>query len=591
MLTPTEAPFERHPILRLCPHVVIVIATCLLCSPAYAAEDRELLGLMSHVVADSIQVGPDGSRFVAIAMDPLTKKQRVVVNAKPLPGEYDAVARGTPFFSADGRRIAFAASRDDKCFVVVDRKESPPYQITEQGWPVADMTFSPSGRHFAYLTRKDQKNYLVVNGREFGPYDNGTTEAGNVPGIWDFQFADADDYFSYRAKVGDKMVACRGWIRGGDVSITTSKPYASIGAGSPVWLRGKRETEEGGDLFAFIARDDEGKEFIATLPEPPDFTPKKTYKVVGRRSLVCADDEKKTLGFIAGDDKWKVVGGDKEWPACERIGDLMVSPSGKRWACAAIMDGRFVVLADGKPGTAYKEIQYPKTLFPAGDDRVVYAASKEQDSPNPACVVVDGKETGAYAQVQGGSITFSPDKNRMAFIAGDGEKQFAVLDGEKGPAFDRVDGLRFDATGKRFAYRARSGLEHFIVVNGESKGPYEDVAPGSPLFSPDGKTTAYAAMDADAAWRVYTNGKRGPAVDAVVSRLTFVPGVPEPVYIARKLLRGKYSFGLVSGGKFGKQYGSIWMGDGGRLIVDDEGRVRYFASIGSQVYRIEADVD
>jgi len=567
-----------------------MVAACLLSSLASAAEDRDLLGLMSHVVPDSIQVGPDGSEFVATITDPLTRKQRVVVNAKPLPGEYDAVAQGTPFFSPGGERFAFAASRDDKCFVVVDRKESPPYQITEQGWPVADLTFSPSGKHFAYLTRKEERNYLVVNGREFGPYDDASTDEGSVPGIWDFQFADNEDYFSYRAKTGEKMVACRGWIRGGDISVTTSKPYATIGAGSPVWLRGKQETEEGGDLFAFIARDEEGKEFIATLPEPADFTPEKTYKIIGRRSLVCADDQQKTLGFIAGDDKWKVVVGDREWPACDRIGQLMVSPSGKRWACAAIMGDRFVVLVDGKPGPAYKEIQYPETLFPAGDERVVYAASRGKESPKPACVVVDGKESEGYAQVQGGSITFSPDKRRMAFIAGDGEKQFAVLDGEKGRDFDRVEGLRFDSTGKRFAHRARTGMEHFVVVNGEPIGPYEDVAPGSPVFSPDGKTTAYAAMDADANWRVYTNDKRGPAVDAVVSQLAFVPEVSEPVYVARVLSRGKYSFVLVVDGKFGKPYSSIWIGDGGKLFIDDR-RVGYFGSIGSQVYRVEAAVD
>jgi len=472
---------------------------------------------------------------------------------------------------------------------VVDGTESRGYEIVEDHWPVADLVFSRTGRHVAYKVRREGQNYLVVDGKEFGPYEDAVAdEAGTVQGIWDFNFTDDEGYFSYRAQTGGGLVACRGWFRDGSISLTTSKEYESIGAGGPVWLRGA--SGDDGHYFAFAARED-GKDFIALLPEPPENKGKepKLYDQIRPGSLACAPN--RSLGFVAreGADTWRTIigspmegpqGGD-EWPPGEAVGELMHAPEGGRWASPAKIGSDIVMLVDGEEGPPFPAIVYPETVFLAGDHRVVYVAVEDAHSR----VVVEGEIGAPYPQIDAGSILFDPRGERIAYVAGDGRKRFMVLDGEEQPAFDWVWNPRFNPAREGFAYCARKGSETYLVVDGKPVGPYEDIAPGSPVFSPDGLTVAWAAMGADGAWRVYVNGKAGPPFDSIVSRLTFAPGSAGPVYVARILSQGKYSFAMVSEAGVGRSYTTIWMGDGGRLFPRDDDRVEYFARQGAIAYR------
>ena len=136
-----------------------------------AGGETEVLGVAGDLVPDSICVGPDGKRFAAVVVDPVTNKRQVIENCRNLGKEYDLVAQGTPIFSPDGGRIAFVAARGGKCFVVVDGIEGTGYEIVQDRWPIADLVLSRSGQHIAYKTRKNARNYLVVDGQEFGPYD------------------------------------------------------------------------------------------------------------------------------------------------------------------------------------------------------------------------------------------------------------------------------------------------------------------------------------------------------------------------------------------------------------------------------------
>ena len=243
--------------------------------------------------------------------------------------------------------------------------------------------------------------------------------------------------------------------------------------------------------------------------------------------------------MLLEDKQWRVVVGDKQWPSCQTLGRLLSSPSGKTWASTAKVDGKFVMMVNGVASQAYAEIQHGESLFPAGDERVVFAATTLADSKTPARVIVDGKEGKAYAQVRGDSILFSPNKTAMAYVAGDGNKNFVVVDGKEGSAFDGVDDLRFSSKSV-LAYRARRGTEYFVVVGDKTWGPYADVKPKSLVFSPDGKVAAWAAFGAAGNWQVLADGKPiDSGCDRVVSQLTFGPrrlgaGLRRPLHLRRQ---------------------------------------------------------
>lgn len=561
--------------------IVTAAAVCLSLLPAYGQS--RVIGSVANVVPDTIRVSPDGEHVICVTVDARTQKRRVKLDGKLLPGWYDAIADGTPFFSVDGNRHAFVGTRGTNCMAVVDGVEQPAYAVTTNRWPITGLLFGTDGTdtHVAYQVTLDDKHYVVVNGQRQGGYDS---IEGGLPGIWDFHFVGS--YFAYRGKKEDRMVACRGRVEGDRVSLVESRLYRAVGAGSPVWMGGKTDPSQG-DFFAFIAQDEPDKERILQLPGDTPLTDK-TWKHIARHTLQASPAGNGEMAYVAGDTNWHVVVGVKEWPGWDTVGPLASSPSGKTWACTAKTGEKLVVLVNGAPGKAYAEIQHGETLFPAGDERVVFGAAVLGDSKTPAHMVVDGKEGKGYAQVRGDSAVFSTDGKAMAYVAGDGNKNVVVVNGTEGPAFDDVGDLRFSLVGAELAYRARRGVEHFVVLGGKPFGPYGDVKSGSLVFGPDGNALAWAAFGADGFWQVNLNGKPIDAgCDGVVSRITFVPGVVQPAYVGRFVAEGRISFALSYGGELSRQYGSIWMGDGGKLFVREDGGIAYFAKSKTLLYRVE----
>ena len=88
-------------------------------------------------------------------------KQFVVADGKAGP-EYEGV--GPPYFSVDGKRLAYGATKGPcEKLVVVDGKEGAVYfMILGGNW------FSPDGKRVAYMAFKNdfKKSVVVVDGRE-----------------------------------------------------------------------------------------------------------------------------------------------------------------------------------------------------------------------------------------------------------------------------------------------------------------------------------------------------------------------------------------------------------------------------------------
>ena len=136
-----------------------------------------------------------------------------------------------------------------------------------------------------------------------------------------------------------------------------------------------------------------------------------------------------------------------------------------------------------------------------------------------------GHASKAYGSV-GDSLVFSPDSKRVAYLAGTSGKQILVVDGKEGKAYDETwgvngehvvfspDGRRvaYVATsgGKRVAYWKDSGGKQFVVVDGKPGQAYDEIA--SVVFSPDSQHVAYGAKVGDK-WVVVINGKEGQRYD------------------------------------------------------------------------------
>ncbi|MDL5503325.1 MAG: hypothetical protein QSU88_08915, partial [Candidatus Methanoperedens sp.] len=87
----------------------------------------------------------------------------------------------------------------------------------------------------------------------------------------------------------------------------------------------------------------------------------------------------------------------------------------------------------------------------------------------------------------------SPDSTQFVYVEKEGEKQFAVLNGEKEKKYDDISGFIFSPDSKRLAYAAKENDRWFLVVDGKEETHYENVK--DLIFSPDGTRMAYVAND------------------------------------------------------------------------------------------------
>jgi len=102
-------------------------------------------------------------------------------------------------------------------------------------------------------------------------------------------------------------------------------------------------------------------------------------------------------------------------------------------------------------------------------------------------VVLDGVEQQRHG-VMPTDVKFSPDSERLVYIAKDSKdgKAFVVVDGTPAPQYDEITWLTFTADSKSFRYVVKDGDKEFLVVDGRERPYYDDVAP-----RPNGTVTLF----------------------------------------------------------------------------------------------------
>jgi Tol biopolymer transport system component len=560
--------------------LALAVSAWLLAAALPARAQAQLLGDVSHSVADTLTLSPDGKRFAVVTVEPRTRKRRVIVDGKPSGKLYDTIATGMPLFSPDGAHVVFVGRRGPRCHVVLDGAEGEGYLLGRDGWPIADVTFSPHGKYLAYIARFEGKTRVVVGGEHFGPYEVSLNAEGNrLPGVWDFQFSPDGEHFAYRARAGTGMTLCVGKVvadparKGARLSV--SPRYESIGRASVVPVPGY-----GPDAFGFIAVK-RGKEYVLVWAAGKEVPVGGPYEAVARGSLVRPPFAPQRLDYVVRKKgKWVVVAAGREESPYGEVDRLLYSADG-RHAYAARKGKAVVLVVQGVESPPFDGVRYARSVFSPDGRSVAFAAH----APDGWRVVVNGQPGPTYGTIDHRTLTFSPEGKRLAYVASKGGKRFVVEGGKAGPEFDGVLPPRFSPDGRRLGYWARKGLDHVLVLDGEQLGPFASLSADAPAFSSDGKHLAYAALK-DGQWQVFLDGKpAGPACEVIVSRLSF-SGDGRLAYVVRLLDEsGRPGYAFVAGGQAGRRYDAIWMGDGGRLILDPPATAGYFARRGPLVYR------
>jgi WD40 repeat protein len=142
-------------------------------------------------------------------------------------------------------------------------------------------------------------------------------------------------------------------------------------------------------------------------------------------------------------------------------------------------------------------------------------------SSGKSIVVVDDKAEKPYDAVRADSLVFSPDGQRVAYVARAGKKWLAIVNGTEEKSYDTLGQsdsrglplgvpLAFSADSRRWAYAALKGGvfsdQWVVVVNGtEEKKTYDYIGAGTPVFSPDGQHLAYVGKTGGK-WHVIMDG-------------------------------------------------------------------------------------
>jgi WD40-like Beta Propeller Repeat len=202
---------------------------------------------------------------------------------------------------------------------------------------------------------------------------------------------------------------------------------------------------------------------------------------------------------------WHMVHNGQPGPDYDQVSWPALSPDGTRVAYVATVkgQGQLVVLDSRAIGQAEKIDEYSLTFSPNGK-RFAYATEKPQ-----AAVAVDGAVWRLKHEVVFSDLLFSPDSKHIAYVDGstthDADKCAVVVDGKPGRTYDEVGKPGFTLRGE-VCYAARRGNGEVVVVADRESPVYDSVYPmpfwaashgmwpgPAPVFSPDGKHSAYGA--------------------------------------------------------------------------------------------------
>jgi len=464
--------------------------------------------------------------------------------------------------AVDAPRVAYVVGRETGVAVLLDGRELGVYEAVAQD----SLLLSPDGAHALCTVRQGGQWRVALDGQVLGEY----------PGALQAQLSDDGAHFAFVTVQGEDFVVVRdGSVLPGTFSaimagsLTLSRDGARLAFAA---LRGTKETGK-----RVVVTDGEvGAEWDDVYRGSPHIGPGGAHVAYAARR---------------GESHYVVVDG-REGPAYDGIleGSPVFSSDGEHVAYAAHKGDAMVAVIDGQEGPEFDRVPFAPVL-----NRDASRAAYPAVQGDQVCVVVDGAAGDPWEDVGRDCIRFSPDGSRLAFLACRQGRWSVVVDGQAGPAYDDVLGARiaFSADGTRVGYvgiaRAEPAAEgagdgtpkteHVVVVDGKPGPAYEAVATGHPVFSPDGKHSAYVARKGGQRVVVIDGHEAGPYERYGLNTLTFSP---DSRHLALAVGIGDKQ-AVVLDGRAGALFDQILEG-GPRFRAG--GALEYLAVRGEQLYRV-----
>jgi Tol biopolymer transport system component len=355
---------------------------------------------------------------------------------------------GRPFFSPDGKQIAYVAYRGTSAFAVIGGAEGEefrgirtPYNVIgPDGTPSIgkqdNFEWAPDGHAVAYLGTSSLGIHVVIGDKKSPPYRNVT------------QFAWSPDgrRLAFAAEAGQDSFVVVDDRKGEVFDDVRDLVFSPDGA-----------------RLAYVAKEGpRSMVVVGTEKEPPFFA-------VGRP--VFSPDGKTVVHVIGHTTDGKNASGSDS-----------ITVNG-------VVDPRY-----GSGSSPGMSVSFGNPVFSPDGRRLAYKAI----SGSGQWMVIDGKmEMPGFDQV--GNPFFSADGTKLAYVAMKGSKQLVVAGDHVGEKFSQVNHLAFSPDGTSIAYRAERFGKQVIVAGGATSDEFDEVCEG-PFYSPDSKQVAFVIRQGKEFW-------------------------------------------------------------------------------------------
>jgi Tol biopolymer transport system component len=393
---------------------------------------------------DPIILSADGKRSAYVIK---SAKGKIGVYSDDYPSTYyDRIADGSPFFSPNGKHLAYVAGRDRHWYFVFDGREGVSY---DRIWDDT-AAFSPDGKHVVFVAERNGKVFVVrdgVEGKEYAQIVDGT-----------LRFSPDSSRLVYTAQRDGKQHVVIDGVEGLGYD-TTGRPLFSADSRRLAYTA----THEGKSVIAMDGR--EAGEFAGLRPN----------------SLAISPDGSRVAFTSGTSGSMRVIVDGVAGKPCDWVfdGSIVFSDDSRRVAYSAKVGSRAVCVVDGAEGLPFEGIG--AIAFSPDGRRVAYVAQRVTQAGSVWCVVVDGVAGRDYPGIVAGP-RFGPNSRHVAYVAEgkctDGSTaQFVVMDATEGKCYRFVRGEPvFSPDGGRVAFLAVGADSRF---EGAAEVPHDPATPAA----------------------------------------------------------------------------------------------------------------